>query len=104
MAEAAIVISSESDAEDLCKGSGKVRNAASEGILSFFSVLPAGKLPHPSHTRCTAPHWATEGHYNEEASRSAKETPPPAESDSDKFTTPRVMIKKLKSRIIRKNK
>ena len=55
MAEAAIVISSESDAEDLYKGSGKVRNAASEGILSFFSVFPVGELPRPSHTRRTAP-------------------------------------------------
>ena len=75
MAEA-IVISTESDVDDLSKESVKVRNAASEGILSFFSVLPAGELPTACHTsELHSTGTATEGNYKEKASRPAKKTP-----------------------------
>ena len=103
MAEAAIVISSESEAEDLCKETGKVRNAASEGILSFFSVLPAGELQRPSHTRSTGPGRPRKATTTKRPVGRLRKLPPPAESDSVEITTPRVMIKKLKSLIIRKN-
>ena len=88
MAEAVIVISSESDAEDLCKGSGKVRNAASEGILSFFSVLPAGELPRPSHTRRTAPGRPRKATTMKRPVGRSRKLPPPADSDSDEIITP----------------
>ena len=87
MAEAAIVISSESGA-DLCKGSGKVRNAASEGILSFFSVLPAGELPRLSHMRHTVQGQPLKATTAKRPGGRTRKFPPLAESDSDKITTP----------------
>ena len=84
----AIVISMESDADDLSKRSGKVRNAASEGILSFFSVLPAGELPagelpRPSHTAPGRPWKAT---TKNRPVGWPRKLPSPAESDSDEIT------------------
>ena len=95
MAEA-IVISTESDADDLSKGSVKVRNATSEGIVSFFSVLPAGELPRPSHTAPGRPRKAT---TKKRPVGQPRKLPAPAESNWNKITRAgaRVMIKKLKS-------
>ena len=92
MAEA-IVISTESDADDLSKGSVKVRDNASEGFLSFFLVLPAGELPRPSHTAPGRPRKATT--KKRPVGRPRKLPPPPAESDSDEITRAgtQVMIK-----------
>ena len=88
MAEAAIVISSESDAKDLCKGLRKVRNVTSESILSFFSVLPAGKLQHPSHTHCTAPRRPLKDTTTKRPAAQPRKLPLPSEFDSDEITTP----------------
>ena len=56
--------------------------------MSFFSVLPAGELPHPSHTCRTAPGRPRKATTTKRPVGRPRKLPPPAESDSNKITTP----------------